>query len=101
MKNLSLILTVFLILPIGYTLFSVYEMRLMESKSIFSHPDNFMTAQMLSYKLIDIFFIIVAVVLNAKQKYRENSIMCGTLLVSFLISVIINWGSSLLYNWFR
>lgn len=101
MKIVSIFLTVLLILPIGYQVLSAYEYQAMQSKFMFSHGDNFMTWQLLSYTLIDVFFVIVAVVLNLKQKYRESSIMCGTLLVAFVLSVIIHFTSTFLYNWLK
>jgi hypothetical protein len=73
----------------------------MQNKLMFSPGDNFIMWQMLSYTLIEVFFIIVATVLNYKEKYRENSIMCGTLLVSFTFSVIINFTTTFLFNWLK
>ena len=101
MKIVSIFLTISLILPIGYQVFSAYEYQAMQSKLIFSHADNFFTGQMLSYTLVYVFFMIVAVVLNLKQKYRESSIMCGTLLVAFVLSVIIHFTSTFLFNWLK
>jgi hypothetical protein len=101
MKIVSIFLTISLILPIGYQVFSVYEYQAMQSKLMFSHGDNFMTWEMLSYTLVDVFFMVVAVVLNLKQMYRENSIMCGTLLVAFVLSVVIHFTSTFLYNWLK
>jgi len=101
MKIVSIFLTASLILPIGYQVFSAYEYQVMQSKLMFSHADNFVTWQMLSYTLIDVFFIVVAIVLNLKGKYRENSIMSGTLLVAFVLSTIIHFTSIFLFNWLK
>jgi hypothetical protein len=101
MKIVSAFLTLALILPIGYQVFSAYEYHVTQSRLMFSHGDSFIMWQILSYTLIDVFFLIVAIVLNIKQKYRENSIMCGTLLVAFILSVVIHFVSTFLFNWLK
>jgi|ERR1700735_2936136 hypothetical protein len=99
MKTLSLILTVLLILPIGYQLFSAYELQLMESRFRTSHHGiDYSVLYELSYLLIDVIAIIVAIVLNAKEKYLVNAVMCATLLITFLLSVIINFADRFLFN---
>lgn len=101
MKTLSLILTILLILPVGYQLFSAYEAQLMRTRFDPSHGIDSFTWQMLSYILIDITAIIVAVVLNAKEKYLVNSVMCATLLTTFLLSVIITFVDKFLLLWLK
>ena len=51
--------------------------------------------------LIDFGFIIIAVFLNVKMKYYENNIMCGTRLLAFFASLILNFGSSILFQWLQ
>jgi hypothetical protein len=50
--------------------------------------------EMLSPVIIDLAFAIAAVYLNIKNKYFENSIMCGTILVLFIMSVLLHLGVS-------
>jgi len=101
MKKLSIVLTVLLILPIGYIVFHIYEMRLSLSKFGSPHFTNVSTWRSLSYLLVDVFFIIIASILNFKKRYLENSIMCGTLLVSFILTLIITFTTSFLINWLK
>jgi hypothetical protein len=102
MKTLSFILTILLILPIGYQLFSAYELQLMESRFPTSHHGmDYSVLYELSYVLIDIIAIIVAIVLNAKEKYMVNTVMCATLLITFLLSVIINFADKFLFLWLK
>jgi hypothetical protein len=102
MKNLSIILTVLLILPMGYQLFSAYEFQLSQSRLPWSHHGiDLSVIYSLSYVLIDIIAVIVAIVLNAKEKYLVNSVMCATLLVTFLLSVIISFADKFLFLWLK
>ena len=102
MKNLSLILTVLLILPIGYQLFSAYEVQIMQNRFEMSrHGINYSALYMLSYVLIDVIAIVVAVVLNAREKYVVNSVMCATLLATFILSVIITFADKFLFLWLK
>ena len=101
MKILSIFLTVMLILPIGYTLFSVYEMRLTQSMLTSSHLTNIVTWQMLSHIVVDLVFMVIALILNLKKKYLENSIMCGTVLVSFILNVTVNFATVFLLHWLK
>ena len=100
MKTVSIALTLSLIIPIGSALFRVYSYKYLEV-NMFSHPSNYIVWTMFSYILIDIFFILLAIYLNSKQKYYENSIMCGTLLASFILSLIINSANSFVYIWLK
>ena len=101
MKTLSLILTVLLILPLGYQLFSDLQSQDMRSTFVHTQGIDPFTWRLLSFLLIDVFFLIVAIVLNIKEKYLENTIMCGTLLVSSLLSIIISFADNLLFNWLK
>lgn len=99
MKTLSSILTSLLLLPIIYTAVSAWE---------YTHLNTFLSAasrpviyNMLSPVAIDVLFIIVALYLNIKGKFLENSIMCGTILASFILSVILNLGISFITVWLR
>lgn len=97
MKTLSIVLTIGLIFPILYSVYSAF------SVSHISHltGNSFLTYQLLVPVLTDLLFIVVACMLNSLGKYLENSIMCGTILIMFTINVILNFGISLLYQWSR
>jgi len=101
MKTLSIILTTLLILPIGYQLFSDLQSQLIRGPFEHSQGIDPFTWRLLSYLLIDVFFLITAIVLNIKEKYLENSIMCGTLLVSSVLSVMITFADTFLFNWLK
>jgi len=103
MKNLSVILTLLLIAPIGYTLFSVFEIYHVQSIFMRGYGGimRIMLLRILSPVLIDLGFIGIAVFLNVKMKYYENSIMCGTILLGFLVTVILNFGSLILFQWLK
>jgi hypothetical protein len=101
MRTVSILLTVLLVLPIGYNLFNAYEVHLMQSRFMHSQGIDFATWRTLSFILIDVVFIIIALVLNFKEKYLENSVMCGTLLLAFIMSVILNFATSFLFNWLK
>lgn len=48
-----------------------------------------------------VIFIVIALVLNNKEKYLENSIMCGTLLSSYIISTVLFYGNVILSQWLK
>jgi hypothetical protein len=98
MKIVSLFFTLLLILPIGYTLFSAYESYVFESKFESAGSIRFIEWHTLSYIIIDVVFLIIAIVLNAKEKYLVNSTMCGTLLLSFFLSLAVNFGTNILLS---
>lgn len=100
MKTPSIALTLSLIFPIGFTLYRVFSYKYLEDNT-FSHPSSYIVWTMLSYTLIDIFFIGLAIYLNSKQKYYENLIMCGTLFVAFILSLIINSANSFIFIWLK
>ena len=99
MKTISLVLTILLVVPVIYLLYSAYQVYLFRNKFSEGHGVDFATLNVLSYLLVYLFFGVVTLYLNVKKKYLENSVMCGTLLLSFLLSVIISMGTSFLYTW--
>jgi hypothetical protein len=98
MKALSYILTCLLVLPILYVLFYTWQYIHFNSLLPGMRTDKRMLYEMLSPIIIEVLFIIVAIVLNIKRKFRENSIMCGTLLVSFTLSILLHFSLFFLYT---
>jgi hypothetical protein len=101
MKILSYILTCLLILPVAYTLLSTWQYIHFNSLLPGMQINKIMIYEMLSPITIELLSAIVAIYLNIKNKYLENSIMCGTLLVSFILSAILHIGISFLYTWLK
>ena len=102
MKTASIILTLLLILPIGYSLLSAYERNISDSKLFMSaNSIRFIEWYALRYIVIDLVFVIIAIVLNVKGKYLVNSVMCGTILFSFFLSLAVNFGTTILLNYVK
>jgi len=96
MKNLSIVATVLLIIPIAGILLSA--LQIYNSERTFTES-QFMYLNLLRFAasiFVYILFLIVAIILNAKQKYLENSVMCGTLIIAFILFYLVNIGTSVL-----
>jgi len=96
MKNLSILITVLLLIPIAYSVFSFYSMP---GADIFGGIDHLFMWRMLSPIFMDLLYIGVAVFWNVKEKFLINVVMCTTLLVAFFISIGLNFGITLIYQW--
>lgn len=81
MKALSIILTVLLILPITAICISSW---LIVSKESYGNS-HMILWQMLSPILVYLLFIFTAITLNIMGKFKENCLICGTILVSFFL----------------
>jgi len=46
----------------------------------------------------DFIFIVIALVLNFKQKYYENSIMCATRVGAYILFIMLNFASNFLLH---
>jgi len=101
MKTLSYILTCLLILPVGSALFSTWQYVHFNSLLPGMQTNKLFVYEMLSPILVEIIFVIFAVYLNIKNKYLENSIMCGTLLASFILYWLLHLGVSFLFLWLK
>jgi len=91
---MSIILTVLLIIPIVFLLTAPVSLEPGFHTPIIA-PFGLQT---LSWVLVDFLFLCVAVYLHFKTLFRENSIMCGTLLVAFILSKIIYFSTIFLFN---
>ena len=90
MKNLSIVATVLLIIPIGGILFSAVQFYIRESTMT---GNEFLYMNMVRFAasiFIYVLFLIVALILMAKQKYVENSVMCGTLVIAYILFYLEN-----------
>ncbi|WP_144914959.1 hypothetical protein [Mucilaginibacter frigoritolerans] len=87
MKIISIILTILLIIPIVPFLSSFAV-----SVEPGFHTPVFTVLAWQSFRLVLIYFLFfcVAVYLHLKALFRENSIMCGTLIVAYLLFTILN-----------
>ncbi len=92
MKVLSLVLTILLVIPLLYSVFSTYESYRLQSILIHGEAAHFMLLQLISTIIQHLLYLVVAIVLNSKQKYYANSLICGTLLVSFAVSLVFYYG---------
>jgi hypothetical protein len=92
MKALSLILTILLILPIGYSIISAYESYTMQSVFMHEHGIGEFEWHIFAPIAENLVYLGVAVVLNAKEKYVANSFICGTLLGTFFLSLLFFYG---------
>lgn len=97
MKALSYTLTCLFIFPIAYVLFYTWNYVHHDRLIPGMQPDKRIIFEMLSPVIIFLIFIITAMYLNIKGKYRENCIMCATLLISFALSMLIPSAISFLY----
>jgi hypothetical protein len=99
MRNLSILLTVLLILPMVSIVFSAYNTYSFDNIVTHHMVNGFFLWQMLSPLIIDFIFLVIAIYLNFKRKFFENSIMCGTLVFSFILFFTMNICSSVVYHW--
>ena len=61
--------------------------------------NEFLYANMVRLALsvfIYVLFLIVALILNAKQKYTENSVMCGTLIIAYILFYLVSTVANIL-----
>jgi hypothetical protein len=90
MKNLSIVATVLLIIPIAGILVSTIQVYKAESTTTGNEFLYINMARLALSILIYVLFLIVALILNAKQKYIENSVMCGTLIIAYVLFYLID-----------
>jgi len=96
MRNLSIVATILLIIPVGGILLSAIQIYYMERK-LLSHQFLYETVfREATSILIYLVFFVIALILNTRQKYLENSIMCGTLIISFILFYTANLLTTLL-----
>jgi hypothetical protein len=96
MKNLSIVATVLLIIPIAGVLVAAIQVYKSESTMT---GNAFLYINMMRFALsifVYVLFLIVALILNAKQKYLENSVMCGTLIIAFILFYLVNTAATIL-----
>jgi len=102
MKTVSLILTIALILPMLGTLSSTYQMYIFQNRGQFGHVvNNEFILRLLSPIITNLIFLCIAFFLNIKRKYLENCIMCGTLLLSFVMYLVMSFGINVISQWLR
>jgi DNA-binding transcriptional regulator of glucitol operon len=101
MKTLSYILTCLLILPVVAMLLAAWQYVHFQSLLPGMQTNKLFVYEMLSPIIIEVIFAIIAIYLNIKNKYLENSVMCGTLLVSFILSILLRYGVSFLFLWLK
>ncbi len=97
MKTLSIILTILLILPVGYAFLSAYESYTVQ-RAFMSQPGMGEFQWHLFTPIAEnLIYLCVATVLNAREKYLANSLICGTLLATFFISLIFYYGVNIFF----
>ncbi len=100
-KNTSTILTALLLIPIGAILLSaVYRLYVHQpvESGTFS---TYMLWQSACSVLIYLLFFGVAVYLHIKTMFRENSVMCGTLISAYLLFTVSSYLLSFLFLWLK
>src|SRR5215216_3768294 len=99
MRTLSVLLTLFLLIPILVNLSLIFQHH------YFLSFDASASKTILVNNLFSIFFyvvvIVVAFILNNMEKYLENSIMCGTLLGTYIIFTAFFYISTFLMQWLK
>lgn len=100
MRTYSILLTLALLIPIvGNALFAL-QFYYINNHREFGHVGNEFILRSYAPPIVgDLIFIIVALILNFKQKYYENCIMCITVVLSYIMFIILNYGFNFLFTW--
>jgi hypothetical protein len=102
MRTTSILLTIALLIPVIGNLLFAFQFYFMNSHRMFGKVDNAFILKSYAAPLVGHFiFIALAMILNIKQKYYENIIMCATIVGSYILFVLLNFGSNFLFNWLR
>ena len=102
MRTYSILLTIALLIPIIGNMLFAFEFYYLNSHREFGHVDNVFILRSYATPLVgDFVFIAVALVLNFKRKYYENCIMCITIVSTYIMFLILNYGINFLFNWLR
>ena len=98
LKNLSIILTVLLLLPIASTVSGIYQFYVIDKAQQYYHGDNTMLLRYLNPLAIELLFVGAAIVLNFNKKYLINSVMCGTRVAAFILWFLFNLLINILHH---
>lgn len=90
-----------LVLPVISISFSAFQVYSFQNGLMHNNYSLGFVLQVASQGLSYIIFLGIALYLNVKRKYYENSIMCGTLLLAFVLSLIIHYGSMFASLWLK
>jgi len=102
MRTTSILLTIALLIPVIGNLFFAFQYYLLSSHRMLGQPGStFMFRSYAAPLLGDFIFIVLALILNVKQKYYENSIMCATRVGAYILFMILNFASNFLFNWLK
>jgi uncharacterized membrane protein (DUF106 family) len=102
MKTASIVLTVALLIPISGNLLSAYQLYIVNSHRELFHTDPIFIIRSYAPALtFNLFALIVAVILNIKQKYLTNTVMCATLTGGYIFQIILQYGFFILFTWLK
>lgn len=89
-----------LIVPFLGCLFIAYQSYSMTIRLSFSHQsDKRLLIQLVWPAFTYVFFGVVAIILHKMEKYLENSVMCTTLIASFIVSYAMSMIINLVFLW--
>ncbi|AYL96622.1 hypothetical protein [Mucilaginibacter celer] len=90
MKTTSAVLTALLFIPILGCIFFAFQVYMRINITSDEQFAKHVAFQNLLPVVVYLICLVAAIVLNVKQKYRENSIMCGTIVGVYILSVIVS-----------
>ena len=100
MRTASIIFTLLLVIPFGWTIFSAistYYVKVPFGPS----RDLFILRGFAIGILYDLMVLVIAIILNVKKKYYENCIICGTVVFGFILFEVLNYASIFLFQWLK
>lgn len=102
MRTTSILLTISLLIPVIGNVFFALQYYFINSHRTFGQVSNSFVLRSYAAPLIgDFIFIVIALVLNVRRKYYENSIMCTTRVGAYILFMLLNFGSNFLFTWLK
>jgi len=101
MKTTSIVFTVLLIIPLGGIFLSALSALAVRHPFESAEGRRFLLWSFASAAIVYFIFLIIALVLNIIRRYYENSIMCATLILGYILELVMHFGTSFLLQWSR